>query len=66
MNKGYKHHWDLDFNRDWYRCNVCKASISKDALLDTLLEEERIHDCLDRLANNYICKEPAENLEFSI
>ena len=60
MNKGYKHYWVLAFNRDWYQCTVCKTSISKDALFGAVFEEERIHDCLDRLAQKIICKEPKE------
>ena len=60
MNKGYKHYWVLDQSRDWYLCNVCKTAISKNALFDTILEEERVHDCLDRLSQDVVCREAKE------
>lgn len=56
----YKHYWVLAFDRDYYRCSVCQTSITKEQLFGLMGEEERLHDCLDRIAKDVVCKEVKE------
>ena len=58
--KGYKHHWLIDFHRDFYECTVCKTVVTNEALLDAMSCDELVHDCLDRIAKGIVCKEPVE------
>ena len=60
MNVGYKHFWHTDYDLGSYICTVCKITITKQKLFDRLGCDELVHDCLDRIVHDKICKEPEE------